>query len=331
MTDLFDALEVCLQDLESGADLETVLARFPEHADELRPIVTAAAQARSVSVSEPSPETIRRGRARVLQHAAELREESVRSRRRSIPILQRLTLAFSLAAFLLMLSGFGLLNASASSLPGDSLYTVKRGWENVRLTFVLDPSERSLLETQFYYERLSEVTQLLSLGKQSPVEFAGMYIQSGDLIYVSGVQVVVHADTLLPANGLENGMAVLVNGNTNSSGWVDAVSIEILPQTAVVPEGEAVPVIVTPTQTPQKGIDSVDSPLVGNENEGTTANENQNGNVNSNENANGNSNSNTNSNDNDNNDEDNSNAGDSNNNDDGGDDDEDSDDDNDND
>ena len=331
MTDLFDALEICLQDLESGADLEAVLTRFPEHADELRPILTAAVQARNASVPEPSSEAIRRGRARVLQHAAELREESIRSRKRTIPMVQRLTLAFSLAAFLLMLSGFGLLNASASSLPGDGLYAFKRGWENVRLTFVLDPSERSLLETQFYYERLSEVTQLLSLGKQSPVEFAGMYIQSNDLIYVSGVQVVVHADTLLPANGLENGMAVLVNGQTNPSGWVDAVSIEILPQTAVVPEGEPIPIIVTPTQTPQKGIDSVISPPVGNENEATNTNENQNENVNSNENANGNSNSNTNSNSNDNDDDDESNGNDGGNNNDDDDDDDDSDDDNDND
>ena len=39
MTDLYDVLETCLQEIENGADVDTVLLRYPEYADELRPIV----------------------------------------------------------------------------------------------------------------------------------------------------------------------------------------------------------------------------------------------------------------------------------------------------
>ena len=37
MNNLYEALEICLQDLEQGAEIETVLFDYPELADELRP------------------------------------------------------------------------------------------------------------------------------------------------------------------------------------------------------------------------------------------------------------------------------------------------------
>ena len=39
MNNLYDALEICLQELEQGADIETALIRYPDLADELRPIL----------------------------------------------------------------------------------------------------------------------------------------------------------------------------------------------------------------------------------------------------------------------------------------------------
>ena len=56
MTNLFDALEICLGEIEGGSDLETALARFPEHADELRPILKTAIKARGMASGEPSPD-----------------------------------------------------------------------------------------------------------------------------------------------------------------------------------------------------------------------------------------------------------------------------------
>ncbi len=42
MNDIYDVLEICLQELENGADMESVLARYPELAAELRPILKAS-------------------------------------------------------------------------------------------------------------------------------------------------------------------------------------------------------------------------------------------------------------------------------------------------
>ncbi|MCL4269658.1 MAG: hypothetical protein KJZ72_08935, partial [Anaerolineales bacterium] len=152
MNNLFDALEICLQEVESGKDIESVLLRYPDLADELRPILKTAVKARKMSAPEPAPEVVQRGRARVLQHAAELREVKFAPRRRGIPVFQRLALSFALLLFLLV-SGTGILSASASALPGERLYSVKRGWEKVRLFFIFDSEARELLADEFENER----------------------------------------------------------------------------------------------------------------------------------------------------------------------------------
>jgi hypothetical protein len=47
---LYEALEVCLNALETGADIEAVLNLYPQLADELRPLLEASVQARSLAL-----------------------------------------------------------------------------------------------------------------------------------------------------------------------------------------------------------------------------------------------------------------------------------------
>ena len=235
MNNIFDALEICLNELENGADMETVLARFPDLAVELRPILAASVQARNMAAPEPSQDAIRRGRARVMQRAAEMRESRIAPRKRVIPALQRLVLSFSLAAMLL-LSSTGLLNASASALPGESLYPVKRTWEGLRLLLIFNKEAREHLADQFENERLHEVNELLVEGRDEVIQFAGVFMQVNGKNYVSGIPVILPADTPLPANG----MAVVITGQTNSQGSVELLSFEQLPDGSVVPTGEPI-------------------------------------------------------------------------------------------
>lgn len=239
MNNIFDALEICLQEIENGIDVETVLARFPTLAAELRPILETSVKARNMAAAEPSPETARRGRARVMQRAAELRESKIAPRKRVIPAFQRLALSFSLAAVLL-LSGTGLLNASASALPGENLYPVKRTWEGVRLFLIFDQQARTLLEDQFEYERLHEVNELLVEGRHEDIHFAGVYMDVNGVSYVSGVPVILSANVQAPANGA----AVILTGQTNSQGVVQILSLDLLPEGSVVPVGNPVQVEV---------------------------------------------------------------------------------------
>jgi hypothetical protein len=307
MNNIFDALEICLQELENGAELESVLTRYPDLADELRPILKTSIAARNAAVPEPSPETHRRGRARVLQNAAEMREAKAQpTKPRTAPILRRLALSLSFVVLLLFISSNGLLNASASALPGERLYPVKRGWENVRLLFMLDPASRSALETQFYNERFSEVTSLLTRGQVAPVEFAGVYLEVFGHVYVSGIRVIVLDTTILPSDPIKNGAAVLVVGSTTSVGTVEAVSIQLLTNVSTVPTGSPIIVLPTATQRPQPS--PTPEATLDNENSNSspiiTPSSNTNSNANSNSNTNTNTNTNTNGNDDNTNDDD---------------------------
>lgn len=237
MTNLFDALEFCLQEMGRGAEIESVLARFPEHAEELRPILKTAAKAQQMAVVSPDADVARRSRARVMQHAATLRESRVAPRRprNVIPLFQRLVISFGLAAFFL-LSGNGLLSASASALPGEQLYPVKRGWETIRLFFIFDSEARELLKDEFENERLHEVNELLSEGRDEVIEFAGVFMQVNGVAYVSGLQVILPQGMPVPANG----QAVIVSGQTNAQGFIQIISLEVLPAGSVVPAGNPV-------------------------------------------------------------------------------------------
>jgi uncharacterized membrane protein YgcG len=241
MTDLYDALENCLRALEAGAELDSVLSRYPNLANELRPILEASIVARSMAGAAPPPsaEAMRRGRARLLQHAAELKEGKTRPRRRVIPAFQRLGLALAVA-LVFLLSGTGLVSASSTALPGEKLYPVKRTWEDVRLLFVFNTMRREALRSEYENERLDEVDDLLSEGRDESIQFAGVFMDVNGIAYISGIRVIIQNTTLLPSGGVQNGDAVIVTGRTNAQGFVEVESVETLPAGTVVPVGNPV-------------------------------------------------------------------------------------------
>jgi len=237
MNNIFDALEISLQELEDGTELDVVLGHFPDFADELRPILETSIKARGIAVSSPSPAAVRRGRAKVLQHAAELRESRIKPGKRVIPIFQRLAMSLGLVV-LFLTSGTGLVNASSSALPGENLYPVKRTWEDIQLLFVFDEHERNLLKYEFEDERLNEVSVLMSEGRHETIQIAGVFMVANGNTYISGIPVIIPSNLILPGNGT----SVLITGKTNANGFVEVITIESLPDGSVVPLGAPIEV-----------------------------------------------------------------------------------------
>jgi len=224
---LYEALEDCLIALERGADIGVALERFPEMADELRPLLEASIRARSLAFTEVPVEAVRRGRANLLQHAAVMREAQQKPSRPGL-FFWRLGTALAMA-LVIFLSGNGLVRASNGALPGDNLYPVKRTWEDVRLAFVVNPENREELETEFEQERLEEVDELLTEGRHEPISFAGIVMQQdGNLWEVSGIPVKIVETSQLPSDPIEVGMFVTVEGLTNMQGFVEADNVKIL-------------------------------------------------------------------------------------------------------
>ena len=231
---LYEALEICLNALEAGADLGSVLMRFPDMADELRPLLEASVAVRSLGSYQVPVPAMRRGRARVLQHAAEMREAGQKSRRFGIAF-RRLTTALALM-LVFFLSGTGLVGASNGALPGDNLYPVKRTWEDVQLKFVANPVSREELEDEFELERLEEVDELLGRRRHEAISFAGTVIgQNGDQWSVSGIPVQIVPTSQLPVEPVNVGTFISVKGHTNAQGFVEVEQIEILTAGSLAP------------------------------------------------------------------------------------------------
>ena len=231
---LFDALETCLQAIEQGATLDEILARFPALAKDLRPILETSLHARTLADS-PLPDGLqRRGRARLLQRASQMRETKRAPRRTWLYNFRPLAVTITLVFFLL--SSTGLVSASSGALPGDHLYPVKRTWEDMRLLFTFGEENRETLTLNYENERQEETSELLAGGRVASVSFSGYVTAQTNIQWiVSGIPVSIAEQTVLPMEPLVVGSAVTVYGVTSADGHVDATSVAIVPAGTLVP------------------------------------------------------------------------------------------------
>lgn len=240
MNKIYETFEICLNEIEHGAEVDAVLSRYPDLADELRPMLETSAQAKEMSVPAPSEDIVKRNRAKLLQRAAEMREEQVASNSRrvwSVPL--RRTLVTLMVVAMLFVSGTNLVRAASSTLPGDGLYPVKRTWEDILLFFTFDTQEREALELEHENERLDELHELFVEGRSAKVDFAGYVTRlSGDEWRVSGITVFISSQTRLPDQEVQVGAAVRVRGQIQTGMSVTAERIELLPVGSRLPEVE---------------------------------------------------------------------------------------------
>ncbi len=237
MNNLYETLEICLREIEQGADIDTVLFRYPNLADELRPMLEASVKAKGMAVSAPSQDVVRRNRAKLLQHAAELREGKLKPQSRriwSVPLRRALVTLMVVAV--LFASGTGLVRAASTTLPGDNLYPVKRTWEDVLLLFTFDVQKRGELELEHENERLDELNELFAEGRSTRVDFAGYVTsQNGNEWRVAGIPVHISPDTRLPVQPVVINDGVRVVGVAQNDRTVNAERIELLPSGSKLP------------------------------------------------------------------------------------------------
>jgi uncharacterized membrane protein YgcG len=251
---LYEALEVCLSALDTGVEIEAVLKLYPDLADELRPILETAVQAQSLAAPSVPKAAANRGRARVLQHAVGMREAAGKPRSRwSMFAFPRLATSLVIA-LVFLLSGTGLVSASSQALPGDGLYPVKRSWEDLRLFFMFSPEAREGLESEFEQERLDEISELLTEGRNETIAFAGLVTQQGDTAWkVSGITVMITPSSLLPADAVPVGAPVMVIGHTNEQGFVEIDTLDVMGPGASLPPLEPSEMEISDDEEQQAG------------------------------------------------------------------------------
>ena len=133
MTDFERILEECLRELDRGASsVDQCLARHPEHAAQLRPILLATARLEAGRSVRPSPAFKARARARLTRHI------QAHPRKRAPFGFPFMRLATGLAIIVLALLAAGTVYAQ-SALPGEVFYNWKLASENVWRAISPDP------------------------------------------------------------------------------------------------------------------------------------------------------------------------------------------------
>jgi len=235
VNNLYDILDICLREMENGADVEKILARYPDLAKDLRPILLASVKAKQLAAPGPLADVARRNRTKLLQHAAELREGKVKRKSYDVwfPSLRRLVVTLIVLA-VVFAGGTSLVRASSGTVPGDRLYSVKRTWENVLVFFTTDSQKRELLEFEQDNERLDELNELFEQGRSAPVDFVGVIAsQSADQWLISGINVLISPQTRLSQESIIVGAEVHVTGHAQT-GFVQADFIELISLNEVV-------------------------------------------------------------------------------------------------
>src|SRR5687767_15440835 len=149
----------------SHAELDRLLDRLwageaPEATGDLAPLLHPAQVARAAFVRSVPADVVR-------AHIAALRAD--RARNVVVPVRAQVRFRAAriamVAAIVAVLGCGGAVAASASALPGDALYGIKRATERVSLAMHRDPVGRAALHLQFASTRAQEVQELLAAGR----------------------------------------------------------------------------------------------------------------------------------------------------------------------
>jgi len=165
-----EALQSCLDLIRGGREtIDSVVARYPEYAEELRAQLNIATWLSSASSSlDPRPGFVSASRRRLVSRIQQESRPPV-----AVPLTwgerfqqffsaQKLApVAFVLVLMLGLFVSGTVVSASQKALPGDDLYSVKLTLEQLALATSLDEKSDAELQIQFVENRLTEVQALI--------------------------------------------------------------------------------------------------------------------------------------------------------------------------
>lgn len=122
--DLETILDICLYEIEEGeSSIDECLARYPEHAAQLQPLLQAATRLSRARAVVPDPSYKLRARSQLNAYMQQHPQ-----RKRVSPIFWRVSIAFATVMMLFLASGTAF---AQQALPGDTLYNWKLTSEHV--------------------------------------------------------------------------------------------------------------------------------------------------------------------------------------------------------
>ena len=248
---MFDELEKCIELIKTGVPVEEYIKKFPDASPEIRKILETAKDVGNLREEQIPVDGMNRSRTALLSRAKQFatnekqggwlltfRQTIVNIRRAFYgifsprPFLGRLILAMMITGVLILFSR-GLVITSAKSLPGDTLYPIKRAVEDISVYLIPDHEVRQEYEDDYSLHRVDEVKSLLAINRIQQISFEGVLESKGDSNWiVSGVSINLQAGTTFVGGGaqgrsFEIGSVLEVEGVTNPQGSVTANEIHL--------------------------------------------------------------------------------------------------------
>ncbi len=171
-----DILAQCLDDVLRGAQtIDDCLQRFPQYADELRPALHIALLTSRLKSPELAGDKVDALEAR-LQAQMNASKPGNIIHLPVIPVaVSRMVATVAIVVLLALGSGAGLVAASSDSLPGDTLYGIKRLWEAIVLVIMSLTDQFDGFTLQLAEVRLDEVKKLDELSRLNQSALVDLY------------------------------------------------------------------------------------------------------------------------------------------------------------
>jgi hypothetical protein len=162
--ELQQILEDCLELLEQGASIEDCLNKYPADAGELKSLLNIAQRSRR-SLHYAIPRDAKaRIRTRIMTHYD--RQHWPRGQKTPIwSLLRRWAYVTIFVLTFLIVAGVGLNVASANAVPGDTLYPVKRSFEEIQIAFSLSDMAKAETHVRLAERRINEIVELARKGE----------------------------------------------------------------------------------------------------------------------------------------------------------------------
>ena len=224
--DFLDALSDCIDRLSQGQSAGDCARRYPQFTTRLLPMLETRAVVRR---AQPGALEVGQARDRV--------RFKMQAHRRRHPLVSLARIAGSLAVALVVIVAAGAFLAE-DSLPGDSLYGLKRVTENVRASLSSDPTS---IDQEFEHRRLNEIARLLALKRVAEVDFQGEVQATSSPDWQIADQRIRVAPDVPGAQAITAGDRVRVQASTTAQGELVASAISLIEK--------ATPTIV-PSPTP---------------------------------------------------------------------------------
>lgn len=218
---LSELMAECTDRMLAGAGIQDCLARYPEHADELAPLLETIVEIQQLRPVPQRPAAVAAQRRAEFLAAVQTIQPATPPQSRPLPALSswwqtlinwlvgptaaRRPLALVpvglLAVLAVILVGglllTGIVTASADALPGNVLYPVKLTVERAQVLLTFDASAREQLLTEFSQRRVAEARAVVEQGYQvASLPLEGVIEEiMGDHWLVSGLQVILRPDS----------------------------------------------------------------------------------------------------------------------------------------